>query len=280
MPCWPDRKGLPPVVTEANAPEPAAEALSRPPLDDEGEERFVVAVGSFEGPLDLLLHLARTQRVDLTQISILALVEQYLAYIAEARRMKLELAADYLVMAAWLAYLKSRLLLPDDPADEEPSAELLAARLQAQLQRLEAMRDSGARLMARDRLGRDVYPHGQPEGLRLVKRRAFDTTLFELLKCYAEIKGKARTVTYSPQRRLVLALDAALERLQRMIGQAIDWMELAAFLPGEGDDDYRRSALASTFVASLEMARLGQLDIQQPDLFGPLYLRRRAAPAP
>jgi segregation and condensation protein A len=254
--------------------------VDSPPRDEPSEDGvLMVAVGSFEGPLDLLLHLARTQKVDLARVSILALVEQYLAYVAEARRLKLELAADYLVMAAWLAYLKSRLLLPADPDDEEPSAELLAARLAAQLQRLEAMRDVGARLMARDRLGRDMFPRGAPEGLKIVKRKAFDTTFYELLKAYADVKGQSKTAVYSPQRRIIFALEAALERLERLIGQALDWMELSAFLPIEGDAAYRRSALASTFVASLELARLGQVDIQQMDLFGPLYLRRRSAPA-
>jgi segregation and condensation protein A len=264
------------------------------PFDSAGPDRlaaslatdadgFVVSLEGYEGPLDILLNLARTQRVDLAHISILTLVEQYLAFIAQARTLRLELAADYLVMAAWLAYLKSRLLLPkDDRPEDEPSAEELAARLQAQLLRLDAMREAGTRLMARDRLGRDVFARGKPEGLLLVRHGVFDVTLYELLKAYAAIAAREAVTAYTPQRRAVFSLDEAIARLERLIGLALDWTELLRFLPdaGEAGAADRRSALASTFVASLEMARLGRADLQQVEPFGPLLLRRRTASPP
>ncbi len=266
------------VVTMSNEPfdtpprVPASDLLP----DSAAEGAFVVNLDGFEGPLDLLLQMARTQKVDLVQISILALVEQYLEFINQARLLKLELAADYLVMAAWLAYLKSRLLLPKEEVPEnEPSALELAARLQLQLQRLESMREAGARLMGRDRLGRDVFPRGAPEPLKIIKKRAFDVTLYELLKVYGEVAAKATTTLYTPQRRQVYGLEAAIERLQRMIGTAIEWTDLIGFLPAAADPDYQRSALASTFAASLEMAKLGRAELQQLEAFGPLYLRIR-----
>ncbi|MEX6724217.1 segregation and condensation protein A [Parapedomonas caeni] len=271
---------VPPEQADPEAIADSPEAFDAPVRDRSGagggdDGALVVRLDAYEGPLDLLLQLARTQKVDLAKISILALVEQYLAFINEARRFKLELAADYLVMAAWLAYLKSRLLLPPEKDDEEPSAEELAARLQLQLQRLEAIRDVAARLLGRDRLGRDVLPRGAPEGLAIVKRAAFDCTLYELLKAYADIRTKGQAATYQPRRRPVWSLEAALERLERLIGRTIQWTDLMSFLPDGGDADFRRSALASTFVATLEMARLGRADLQQLEPFGPLYLKKR-----
>jgi segregation and condensation protein A len=245
------------------------------PTADE-DDAFVVNIGGFEGPLDMLLQMARTQKVDLKHISILALVEQYLTFINQARILKLELAADYLVMAAWLAWLKSRLLLPKEDAPEnEPSAQELAARLQLQLQRLEAIRDVGTRLMGRSRLGRDVFLRGCPEPLQIIKHRAFDVTLYELLKAYGDVAARQKVVHYTPQRRAVFGLEAAIERLQRLIGTAIDWTEISTFLPPGADVDFQRSALASTFVASLEMARIGRAELQQTQAFGPLYVRQR-----
>ncbi len=245
------------------------------PLVDE-EDAFVVNLGGFEGPLDMLLQMARTQKVDLKHISILALVEQYLTFINEARRLKLELAADYLVMAAWLAWLKSRLLLPKEDAPEnEPSAQELAARLQLQLLRLESIRDVGTRLMGRNRLGRDMFLRGCPEPLQVIKHRAFDVTLYELLKAYGDVAARQKVIHYTPQRRAVFGLEAAIERLGRLLGTAIDWTELATFLPTGLDQDFQRSALASTFAASLEMARIGKAELQQLQPFGPLYVRLR-----
>jgi segregation and condensation protein A len=259
------------------SPDPFDLPVRQLPLAEE-EDAFVVQISGFEGPLDILLQLARTQKVDLARLSILALVEQYLAFIAAARQLKLELAADYLVMAAWLAWLKSRLLLPKEHVPEnEPSAQELAARLQLQLQRLESMREAGARLMGRSRLGRDIFRRGMPEPVEITRHRAFDVTLYMLLKAYGDVAGRRQAVHYTPRRRPVMALEAALERLQRLVGSAISWTELASFLPQGSDLGFQRSALASTFLASLEMARLGRAELQQLEPFGPLYLRARAA---
>lgn len=239
-------------------------------------DQLVLQIEGFEGPLDVLLTLARTQKVDLTQISILELVEQYLAFVAAARRIKLELAADYLVMAAWLAYLKSRLLLPKEEEGDEPSAEELAFRLQLRLQRLEAMREAGARLMARDRIGRDVFGRGQPEGLKLLKRGHYDVTLYELLKAYADNRQRFSITEIKIERRPIYSLEDALERLSGLIGTAFTWSQLSEFLPENAKDkQLRKSAMASMFAASLELARQGQADLRQMETFGPIYLRHK-----
>ncbi len=250
----------------------ADEALPREPGGDTLRLSFEV----WEGPLDLLLTLARGQKVDLRQISILALVEQYLAYIDSARALKLEVAADYLVMAAWLAYLKSALLLPKDPL-EEPSPDELALRLQLRLQRLAAMREAAARLMARDRLGRDVFARAAPEGLREIKLRQWDASLFDLLAAYGQVKARSAPVVHMIARRPIVTLDAALGHLERLLGVRLDWTELSAFLPSDYDGPLRRSAVASSFVAALELARQGKLEIRQEETFGPLWLRGVAA---
>lgn len=238
------------------------------------EDVLTLTFDEWEGPLDLLLQLARHQRVDLARISILALVEQYLEFVTRARKLRLELAADYLVMAAWLAYLKSCLLLPKE-AQEEPSADELALRLQMQLQRLDAMREAGARLMARDQIGRDTFPRGAPEGLRIVRASAYDCTLYELLRAYGQLRGRGEHRAYEVKRRPIVALDEALHRLEAMLGVALDWTDLARFLPDTEDESHRRSALASTFVAALELTRLGRADLSQAEAFGPLHLRAK-----
>jgi segregation and condensation protein A len=238
-------------------------------------ERLNLDIEGWEGPLDVLLHLARAQRVDLARISILELVEQYLAFIQDAKRLRLELAADYLVMAAWLAYLKSCLLLPKE-SEAEPTAEELALRLQLRLQRLDAMRDAGARLMARDQLGRDVFLRGAPEGLRIVRTAAWDCDLYELLRAYGDLSARGRASSYEIRRRPVLSLEEALERLEALLGAALDWRLLSDFLPdGITDDDYRRSSIASSFVAALELTRVGKTELSQAESFAPIYLRRR-----
>ena len=236
---------------------------------------LTIDIDGWEGPLDLLLTLARNQKVDLRQISILALVEQYLVFIDEARALKLELAADYLVMAAWLAYLKSALLLPKDPTID-PSPEELALRLQLRLERLNAMRESGARLMARDRVGRDVFLRGAPEGLRVVKARAWDCDYFELITAYGQVKARTQPVLHVVKRRQVMTLEEALERVSAMIGRAVDWTAIEAFLPAFAEPAMRKSALASSFVAALELAKRGTIDLQQDDSFGPLMVRMKA----
>lgn len=236
---------------------------------------LTIDIDGWEGPLDLLLTLARNQKVDLRQISILALVEQYLVFIDEARALKLELAADYLVMAAWLAYLKSALLLPKDPTID-PSPEELALRLQLRLERLNAMRESGARLMARDRIGRDVFVRGNPEGLRVVKARAWDCDYFELITAYGQIKARTQPVLHVVKRRAVMTLEEALERVSAMIGRAIEWTAIEAFLPDFAEPQLRKSALASSFVAALELAKRGTIDLQQDRSFAPLMVRMKA----
>ncbi|MCW1381235.1 segregation/condensation protein A [Novosphingobium sp. KCTC 2891] len=235
----------------------------------------------WEGPLDLLLDLARRQKVDLRTISILDLVDQYLGYINQAEALRLELAADYLVMAAWLAYLKSLLLLPRDP-EMQPSPEELALKLQLRLQRLGAMREAGARLMARDRLGRDVFARGAPEGLRVDRRNRWQCELFDVIQAYGTVKARTVPVVHMVRERPVMTLESALSRVGAMLGTSLEWRELRSFLPsgeGEGWDNpqLRRSALASSFVAALELAKQGKAELVQDEIFGPLLLRAVAA---
>ena len=243
------------------------------PLVVDDPDTLTLELDGWEGPLDLLLTLARAQKVDLLEISILALVEQYLAFIDDARTLQLEIAADYLVMAAWLALLKSGLLLPKDPA-ADPSPEELALRLQIRLQRLNAMREAGARLVARDRLGRDVFSRGAPEGLRLVRRAAWQADLFDLIAAYGGVRARAAPAVHIVSRRPVMTLDEAIRRVEALIGRRIDWAALDAFLPEGGDAAYRRSALASSFLAALELARQGKVELAQAAAFAPLMIRR------
>jgi segregation and condensation protein A len=248
-------------------------------VDDDFEElplrrsdELTLALDGWEGPLDLLLNLARAQKVDLAQISILQLVEQYLAYLEQARALKLEIAADYLVMAAWLAYLKSCLLLPKDP-EQDPSPEEVAMRLQLRLQRLDAMREAGARLLGRDRIGRDVFLRGNPEGLRLVRRAAWQVRGFDLFAAYAAVRARTAPAMHVVHARAVMTLEEAIERVERLIGAALDWTLLETFLPVTQDPQFRKSALASSFVATLELARRGRLDIAQDQAFAPLMVK-------
>ena len=242
--------------------------LFRAPPDD----ALTLTLDGWEGPLDLLLTLARAQKVDLHAISILALVEQYLAYLEQAKSLKLEIAADYLVMAAWLAYLKSCLLLPRDEA-ADPSPEELALRLQLRLQRLDAMRDAGARLMGGDRIGRDVFARGWPEGLRLVRRSAWQATAFDLYAAYGRVKARTQPMMHVVAARAVMTLEDAIARVAALIGEAIDWTTLEAFLPVTDNPVFRRSALASSFVAALELARQGRVELAQDGAFDELRLR-------
>jgi segregation and condensation protein A len=232
----------------------------------------------WEGPLDLLLDLARRQKVDLRSISILALVDQYLIYINRAEALRLELAADYLVMAAWLAYLKSSLLLPKEEQDD-PSPEELALRLQLRLQRLGAMREAAARLMARDRIGRDVFVRGSPEGLRIDRKTQWQCDWYSLVQGYGQVKARTAPAVHMVRNRPVMTLESALDRVSAMLGVTLDWMLLEEFLPpatetGWAGPRLRRSALASSFVAALELARTGRAELAQDVIFGPLRLRR------
>lgn len=242
----------------------------------DSEPAMIVDVEGFEGPLDLLLVLARQQKVDLAKISILALADQYLGFIEAARKLRLELAADYLVMAAWLAYLKSALLLPREE-QEDPSPEELALRLQLRLQRLGAMREAAARLMGRDRLGRDVFPRGAPEGLRVDRRNAWQCDWFALIQAYGQVKARTAPVVHMVRDRPVMTLESALERVSAMIGVTLDWIRIEEFLPRHADVRLMRSALASSFVAALELARLGKAELAQEETFGPLRVRRAAS---
>ena len=240
------------------------------------EDELNLTLGAWEGPLDLLLNLARTQKVDLAQISILQLVEQYLAYLHGARALKLEIAADYLVMAAWLAYLKSCLLLPKDP-QADPDPEELAARLQLRLQRLDAMREAAARLMAGDRIGRDAFRRGAPEGLRLVRKAAWQASAFDLYAAYGTVRARAAPAVHLVARRAVLTLEDAIARVSALVGARLEWSRLETFLPPTQDPVFRRSALASSFAAALELAKKGQVELQQEGPFAPLLVRARAA---
>ncbi|HVL21503.1 MAG TPA: ScpA family protein [Amaricoccus sp.] len=238
-------------------------------------EALVVELDGYEGPLDVLLTLARSQKVDLRRISILRLAEQYLTFVEAAKRLRIELAADYLVMAAWLAYLKSRLLLPPDPAGEEPSGDDLAAHLAFQLQRLEAMRDAGARLMGRDQLGRDVFARGEAEPVARELRVVHTASLLDLMRAYARIKTRDDFTPLHLTRRAVFTMEQALDRMRGLLGTSIGWTELAAFLPEDWREapDRRRSATAASFAAALELVRAGRLELRQEGAFRPIWVR-------
>ena len=242
-----------------------------------GDPSLVVDVAGFEGPLDLLLHLARNQKVDLARISILALAEQYLAFIERVRALRLELAADYLVMAAWLAFLKSKLLIPKQPGEEGESGEELAAVLQFRLKRLEAMRDAAARLVNRNRLGRDVFARGMPEMVIVEKRNTYSASLYDLLTAYAQQRQKQAINNVTIARRAVWSLKDARDVLARLIGTLSDWTTLDSFLIQYlAAPEERRTAVASSFAATLEMVREGKLEVRQDQVFAPIYLRGRA----
>jgi segregation and condensation protein A len=254
----------------------AGDEWSGPGAAPTGDAALYLELDGWEGPLDLLLDLSRRQKVDLKQISILALVDQYIAYIERAEALRLEIAADYLVMAAWLAYLKSALLLPRDE-QEDPGPEELALRLQLRLQRLGAMREAAARLLARDRIGRDVFLRGAPEGLRVDRKNMWQCEWFALVAAYGQVKARNEPVVHMVRDRMVMTLEAALERVSALLGVRLEWVELRDFLPAHAEPRLKRSALASSFVAALELARLGKAEIRQEDTFGPLHLRRVAA---
>lgn len=241
-------------------------------------DAFIVDVEGFEGPLDLLLALARTQKVDIAKIAILPLVEQYLDFIAKAQSLKLEIAADYLVMAAWLAYLKSKLLIPREKEDSATqSAEEMAQRLAFRLMRLEAMRTAAARLMTRKRMGRDVFTRGAPETVRTVKDTTWTAEVYDLLKAYAEQRRRTIRVVHVVKARKVWSIKEARLRLEKLVGASEgDWTQLDLFLEKflpHGDEE--RTALASSFGATLEMAREGLVELRQDEPFAPIYMRKR-----
>ncbi|MDE0589744.1 ScpA family protein [Halocynthiibacter sp. C4] len=241
-------------------------------------EALIVDVRGYEGPLDLLLTLSRTQKVDLRVISVTELAEQYLRFIDHAKSLRIELAADYLVMAAWLAFLKSRLLLPPEPGEEGPTGEELAAHLAFQLERLQAMRDCAAKLMGRDQLGRDFFARGVPETVERVRKVTYSATLLDLMQGYARIRTKDEFRPFVMDRDAILTMEQALDRMRGLIGYAGDWTGLETYLPeGWGEDPKRRrSATAATFAASLEMAKAGQIEIRQGETFAPIQIRKKA----
>ena len=240
-------------------------------------EALVVDVDGFEGPLDMLLAMARLQKVDLRKVSILALARQYLGFVEQARVLRIELAADYLVMAAWLAYLKSRLLLPPDPKEEGPTGEELAAHLAFQLERLNAMREMAARLMSRERLGVDFFARGLAGENSTKRKITYGATLLELMQAYARIRTKDEFRPFVMDRENILTMEAALDRLRERIGFTGDWSDLRAWLPDGWHDDLLRwrSATASTFAASLELVKEGRAVLRQSDSFAPIEIRRK-----
>lgn len=235
---------------------------------------LVIDVAGFEGPLDLLLHLARSQKVDLSRISVLALAEQYLLFVDSARRVRIELAADYLVMAAWLAYLKSRLLIPQQiKGDDGPTGEEMAATLAFRLRRLEAMREAASQLMSRNRLGRDVFARGAPEHIPHRVQSAYDASLYDLLSAYANLRQRTAITQVTIEKRKVWSLVDARELLTRMLGEIADWTALQTYLLPYLPPEDRVTATASAFAASLELVREGKLEIRQDGAFQPIYLR-------
>lgn len=240
-------------------------------------EALIVDVEGFEGPLDLLLTLSRTQKVDLRRISVLQLAEQYLVFVDRAEALRIELAADYLVMAAWLAYLKSRLLLPPEPGEEGPSAEDLAAHLAFQLERLQAMREAAAQLMARDQKGRDFFARGLPEDVTRIRKVVWTASLIDLMQAYARIRTRDDFRPFVMDRHDVFTMEQALDRMRGLIGYAGDWTDLVSYLPEgwELDPRRRRSATAAHFAASLELAKRGQIELRQTETFAPIQIRRK-----
>lgn len=267
----------------ANENAPVADGMQLLFADGEHEpvvNPLIIDIDGYAGPLDLLLGLARTQKVDLANIAILPLTEQYLAYINEARDLKLEIAADYLVMAAWLAFLKSKLLLPKEEDDsEELSGEEMAAMLAFRLQRLEAMRQAGASLMNGKRLGRDVFQRGMPEGVRITRESEYTAEVIDLLKAYAKQRQSTVQVEHKVKKRVTWSIREARGRLEGLLGFSVDWAPLDQYLTQFlAPVEQRVTAIASTFTATLEMAREGQLEIRQDNPFAPLYVRRKRGP--
>ncbi len=265
---------------DAESNKPSAEGVKAVELNVDGGEVLVVDVDGFEGPLDLLLTLARSQKVDLTKISILALAEQYLVFIAEVRKLRLELAADYLVMAAWLAYLKSKLLLPEPEDEEGPTGEELAALLAFRLKKLEAMRDAAAKLMVSNRLGRDIFDRGAPEAVIVNKTDEHVDNLYDLLKAYTERRQRQVHTRLSVKKLPVWSIKEARQCLERLLGTMKEWSRIDQYLIEYlVEPEMRATVTASSFTASLEMVREGHLEIRQDESFAPIFIRQKVSAA-
>jgi segregation and condensation protein A len=250
------------------------DAFDAPPRS----QTFVVDIDGYEGPLDLLLALVRDHKLDLAQISILDLAQQYLDFIEQARRLRLEIAADYLVMAAWLAFLKSKLLLPADDGEGEPTGEELAAQLAHRLRRLEAMREASVKLFNRNRLGRDFFARGMPEGIRLVRNSEYDANIYDLLKAYSNQRQRTAIDTIHFSARPVWSIQDARERLEAILGASLGWAPIDELIMQFLEDpQMRRTVLASSLSASLELTREGLAELRQKKAFAPLYVRKREA---
>ncbi len=266
-------------MAQTDAPRPddwSSPSNRSTPSDRLDAEALIVDVDGFEGPLDLLLSLSRSQKVDLRRISVLQLAEQYLSFVTRVSALRIELAADYLVMAAWLAYLKSRLLLPPEPGEDGPSADDLAAHLAFQLERLAAMRDAAARLMARDQKGRDFFARGVPEPLDMRRTVRYQASLLDLMRAYARIRTRDDFRPYAFDRQNVYTMEQALERMRGLLGYMGAWADLTSYLPdGWGTPARRRSATAANFAAVLEMAKRGQVELKQAEIFAPLFVRSK-----
>ncbi len=265
---------------------PRDEMMAMLPEGEHDADALLLNIDGYEGPIDVLLEMARNQKVDLREISILQLARQYLDFIERAKDLRLDLAAEYLVMAAWLAYLKSRLLLPREKDDSEgPSGEAMAEALAFQLRRLESMREAANKLMARPQLGINIFGAGQPEGLRIAYNATYKDTLFDLLKAYGDIRRRAEASVYELPLFRVMTMEEAIERMGKMLGNLPKsgphsvWTTLQSFMPENIEDPLlRRSSLASTFTAGLELAKQGKVEIRQDGLFRPIYLRSANRP--
>jgi len=250
------------------------DAFDAPPRS----QTFVVDIDGYEGPLDLLLALVRDHKLDLAQISILDLAQQYLDFIEQARRLRLEIAADYLVMAAWLAFLKSKLLLPAEDGEGEPTGEELAAQLAHRLRRLEAMREASVKLFNRNRLGRDFFARGMPEGIRLVRNSEYDANIYDLLKAYSNQRQRTAIDTIHFSARPVWSIQDARERLEAILGASLGWAPIDELIMQFLEDpQMKRTVLASSLSASLELTREGLAELRQKKAFAPLYVRKREA---
>lgn len=267
------------ILTDIDTEGPGNVVPAAPPNEVAGDAALILDIDGFEGPLDLLLGLARSQKLDLLQVSILQLARQYLDFVEKTQALRIELAGDYLVMAAWLAFLKSRLLLPPDPDAEGPSADDLAAHLAFQLKRLDAMRRSAALLMARDRLGVQRFARGAPEPIACTSDVTYRTNAIDLMRAYARLRTRDEFRPFAFDRSDIFTMEQALERIRHLIGYAGEWTGLAEFLPdGWSAPDRSASAKAATFAATLELARQGRLQIRQDRDFGPIEVRHNSRP--